>query len=68
MVLKLDLLEMIYSSADDALKSIQDQRCDISIQVCLLMVVLHHEDAVHWNPGISTELFHLVITHWYKKL
>lgn len=68
MVPKLDLLKMIYSSGDDVVQGIQDQRGDITIQAGLLVVVLYREDAVHWNPDIGTELFHLAITQWYEKL
>lgn len=68
MVTRLDLLEMIYSSGDNILQGVQDQRCDITIQAGLLMVVVHWEDAVHGNPDIGTEVFHLVITQQYKKL
>lgn len=68
MVPKLDLLEMVYSSGDDVLQSVQDQCCDITIQAGLLMVVLHREDAVHGDPKSGTEVFHLVITQQYKSL
>lgn len=68
MVPRLDLLKMVYSSGDNVLQGVQDQRCDITIQAGLLMVVLHREDAVHGNPDLGTKVFHLVITQRYKKL
>lgn len=59
LVPRLDLLEVIYSATDDVLQGVQDQRCDVTIQAGLLVVVLHREDAVHGNPDAGAELLHL---------
>lgn len=51
---------MIYSATDDVPQGVQDQRCDVTVQAGLLVVVLHREDAVHGNPDAGAELLHLV--------